>query len=240
MDPSEKLARKYLRVLGYKNILYEPDGNSPPDFLVENKIAIEVRRLNQNFNDGVKVQGLEEHEIPLWKNMLQYLDSLNRNVENHNQSWFVFFDFNRPLPSWRILRRELDKALKPFAESINREGFNIEILPNFRLEVSPSSLSNKPLLIPGGYSDNDAGGWVLHEIGTNLQLCVAEKARKISPYRDRYPEWWLILPIHMLFGQDDFEELLQSKDFVLDSGGFDKIIVLDSRTDLRAFQYHPK
>jgi hypothetical protein len=131
-------------------------------------------------------------------------------------------------------------VLKPFAESTNREEFAIEVLPNFRLHVFPSSLSGEPFLIPGGYSDHDAGGWVLHEIWTNLQLCITEKTRKISPYRDKYSEWWLILPIHMLFDRRDFEELLQNEEFSLDAGGFDKIIILDPRNNLRAFQCHPR
>ena len=48
---------------GYTEIEFEPDGNIPPDILVDNKIAIEVRRLNQNeiMEEGFK--GLEEDEF---------------------------------------------------------------------------------------------------------------------------------------------------------------------------------
>jgi len=43
MDASEKLVAKYLAHRGYMDVIYEPDGNVPPDFLVNGCIAIEVR-----------------------------------------------------------------------------------------------------------------------------------------------------------------------------------------------------
>lgn len=239
MDQSERLVEQYLELIGFTDIVYEPAGNRPPDFLVDKRIAIEVRRLNQNFNDGVRTRGLEEDEIPLWANMRRYLHDLSVNA-SHNRSWFVFFSFRRPIPSWRILRRELDGLLKPFKASDDPQPFSSEVATNFEIEVSPSSLVDKPLFMLGGADDYDSGGWVLHEISTNLQLCVSEKARKVARYRSEYPEWWLVLPIHIFFDASDFEELLYKEEFTLDAGGFDKIILLDIRNGSRAFQFHPK
>jgi hypothetical protein len=77
MDDSERLADQYLRSFGIGAVIYEPDGNMPPDFCVGGRIAVEVRRLNQNyeFSDGTK-QGLEERAIPLWKKFKAHLPSL--------------------------------------------------------------------------------------------------------------------------------------------------------------------
>ncbi len=44
MNDSERLAREYLLYLGFKSVIYEPNGNIPPDFLADDKIAVEVRR----------------------------------------------------------------------------------------------------------------------------------------------------------------------------------------------------
>lgn len=49
MNGDEKIAENYLISEGYINIIYEPNGNCPPDFVVNKEIAIEVRRLNQLF-----------------------------------------------------------------------------------------------------------------------------------------------------------------------------------------------
>ncbi len=48
MDQSESHARDYLEHLGLGRVVYQPDGNVPPDFLVDGRIAVEVRRLNEN------------------------------------------------------------------------------------------------------------------------------------------------------------------------------------------------
>jgi hypothetical protein len=66
VDASEVLADAYLRHCGYTDVKYEPDGNIPPDFLVNGRIAIEVRRLNQNYVAPEGNKGLEEVRIPLF------------------------------------------------------------------------------------------------------------------------------------------------------------------------------
>ena len=57
MDESERIASEYLATLGFNDIQYEPDGNVPPDFVLNKTIAVEVRRLNQNFVE-------KDHPIP--------------------------------------------------------------------------------------------------------------------------------------------------------------------------------
>ena len=60
MKSEEKLAKLHLEHIGCMSILYEPDGNIPPDFLVNGEIAVEVRRLNQHFKNGDAVEPLED------------------------------------------------------------------------------------------------------------------------------------------------------------------------------------
>lgn len=68
MDSSEAAIQRLLAHMGFTDITYEPDGNIPPDFVVNGQIAVEVRRLNQNFDDGLGTRGLEEVTAPLAKN----------------------------------------------------------------------------------------------------------------------------------------------------------------------------
>jgi hypothetical protein len=56
MDPTERLVAEFLAEQGYTNIVHEPDGNFPPDFLVNGHIAVEVHRLNQNHDTGADIQ----------------------------------------------------------------------------------------------------------------------------------------------------------------------------------------
>ena len=69
MDTCECWVDKYLRHIGYTDIVFEPDGNIPPDFLVNKRIAIEVRMLNQSYDESGRVRGLDETTIPLWKTL---------------------------------------------------------------------------------------------------------------------------------------------------------------------------
>ena len=55
-NSEEQLGLDSLRMQGYTNLELEPDGNIPPDIVINKKIAIEVRRLNQKDKLG---QGLE-------------------------------------------------------------------------------------------------------------------------------------------------------------------------------------
>ncbi|MEK0338505.1 MAG: hypothetical protein QQN41_13835, partial [Nitrosopumilus sp.] len=48
MNRDEKIANNYLKQQDFSQIVYEPDGNISPDFLLDNSIAVEVRRLNQH------------------------------------------------------------------------------------------------------------------------------------------------------------------------------------------------
>ena len=65
MDDSEARIAAYLAHRGFTDVVYEPDGNVPPDFLVDGRIAVEVRRLNLNAVTGTEYQGLEEASILL-------------------------------------------------------------------------------------------------------------------------------------------------------------------------------
>jgi hypothetical protein len=70
MNDSEAQALKYLSSLGYSQVVYEPDGRIPPDFLVKGRIAIEVRRLNYNYIDEAgHVQGVETSQFALMRYM---------------------------------------------------------------------------------------------------------------------------------------------------------------------------
>jgi len=95
MDSSERLAEKYLHGLGLDPVIYEPDGNIPPDFSVGDKIGVEVRRLNQNYIDASGIaHGLEEVSIPLWQRMKSILRSLGPSVMG--ECWYVGVNYARP------------------------------------------------------------------------------------------------------------------------------------------------
>lgn len=94
MKHEEKLAEQYLKSKGFI-CKYEPDGNIPPDFLIDNTIAIEVRRLNQNSKNGENIEGLEDLQFRL-RNKVKGLLSKIKSKKS-TRSFLVSYFYMRPL-----------------------------------------------------------------------------------------------------------------------------------------------
>lgn len=190
MDRSEALARVYLESLGIGPVAYEPDGGIPPDFVIGD-VAIEVRRLNQNYEGEGGYQGLESVEAGL----LRYVERLlpTYGAPKGGQGWWVFMTYWRPLDG-KAVKRELPKALAAFHAAPNPAGLDAKLTRTFELEIRPAGVPVANHFMLGGYSDFDQGGFVVGEIIRNLNICIGEKAAKIAPYQNRYREWWLVLP----------------------------------------------
>ena len=126
------LRAEYLTYLGVKDIVFEPDGNVSPDFVVNGKIAIEVRRLNQHYSDkSGKPEGLEQLAMPL----RQRLETLLRMLgpPTNNLSWWVSYRFKRPqlTRNWEVAVREKLQAFQ--SATLKADEGVIEIDRNFRL-----------------------------------------------------------------------------------------------------------
>jgi hypothetical protein len=232
VDPTEKLVESYLRHVGYTAIQYEPDGNIPPDFLVDGRIAIEVRRLNQNYHGSSGSKGLEEVSIPLRLKIRKLLSSLG--PPNDGKSWFVYYRFSRPAPDWKMLRPKLKNTLQAFMAQSGPKPFDIELVDNFSLRVIRSSIVRRDFFISAGDSDRQSGGWLINEMETNIKYCISEKTLKIANVRIKYPEWWLILPDYIGYGLDNFDMIAFRKQAQI-SHTFDKVIILNPNDHARAF-----
>lgn len=192
MDESEQVVERYLGGLGFATIIFEPDGNVPPDFLVDEQIAVEVRRLNQNELSDSGFRGLEETDIPLRMKIQRLLASLGPT--DTGVSWFVTYTVKRPFPHWDQLLSALRKRLEAFRVNPgNERRASFTIGDRFKVELLQAGDVHPQLFIFGGYSDLDSGGWLFEETQKNVRLCVAKKTMTIAPVRHRYPEWWLVL-----------------------------------------------
>jgi len=236
MDASEALVKVYLESVGFAQIQYEPDGNVPPDFLADGRVAVEVRRLNQNHDDGTGrgPRGLEEVAIPLWNRVRDYLITLGPAPAS-GQSWFVFYRFGRPIPLWKTLKQELDAVLIPFMSTADPHPFEVKLSSGVELSVIRATTPKATFFRPAGHVDKQSGGFLISEIASNLKLCITEKELKIASFRTKYPEWWLVLPDHIGYGLDDFDREL-FRDQVNITHNFDKVVLLDPRDAGRWFE----
>jgi hypothetical protein len=186
MDQSETWAKDYLIYRGFKSddVLFEPDGNVPPDFLVEGRIAVEVRRLNQHWESASgDLQPMEELSIPLLIRLRKLLHSFG--PPTNGVSWYVIHRFGRPqlTKDWEpILRAELE----PFQKGeIEDHETTVRIDNHFNMRLIRRSEPGASTFISGGDSDFDTDGWVIPELERNLTICIQEKSGKIAPYREQ-------------------------------------------------------
>lgn len=88
MRKSERLAQEYLSRLSLGEVIPEPDGNILPDFSIDGRIGVEVRRLNQNYTGGPgRPEGLEVLSISLWQWFRKVL--LTLGPSQTDECWYL-------------------------------------------------------------------------------------------------------------------------------------------------------
>lgn len=113
MNNDEKIAEKYLKRFG--QVVYEPDGNMPPDFVIAENIGVEVRRLNQNYMHKGKVIGLEQNSIPLFQAIEETLK--NYSVTDKDQRFWLSLRHSHNDLSKKNLIESLENAIDKFESS---------------------------------------------------------------------------------------------------------------------------
>lgn len=137
LNREEKIVLEHLKHLGFQDIVYEPDGNIPPDFLADGEIAIEVRRLNQHYKTKDNVEPLEKLEFNLIPRTIKILEHFS--TVDFNVSHFVIVRFERPISNKNSILRNLKDKLTDFLESSEGESKTLTISENLEIDVFPSS-----------------------------------------------------------------------------------------------------
>lgn len=233
MDKSEEIVEKLLKQMGFKSVIYEPDGNIPPDFLADHRVAVEVRRLNQNYESANGMQGLEETAIPLWQKLEKLCNSFGRS---EGESWFLCFRFSRPLKPWKSLESDLRKALADFMAQPTRINGNIYRKDCFKIDVIRASEPAEYYFSMGASSDDQAGGLIVTEMLKNVAYCAEEKRYKSTKFRSKYPEWWLILTDHIALGLDN-QNQQQFLAHAKRPDGWDKIVIVSPQDHNHWFSF---
>jgi hypothetical protein len=222
MKREEKIANDYLITQGFDFIQHEPDGNIPPDFLLNYSIAVEVRRLNQHLKrqkDPIPLEELEFKLIPRIKNLLKLFAT-----PEIDSSAFITISYSRPLKVDKKLISDIEKILHDHMPFI-REIREYPIRDNLKIRIWPSKRKLSGIYEIGIQSDHDTGGFMVGEIYRSLKIIVEEKTIKIEPYQKKYSEWWLLLIDYMGFGLDH-HDIMQLKSLDIENRSFKKIIIL--------------
>lgn len=224
MKREEKLTETYLISLGFKDIIFEPNGKNPPDFLVDNRIAVEARRLNQHFFSQNEVKGLEEHRIPLFKLFESSLKEFDSQYKGY--SYWVSIRFHRPIGTGIANKKAIKKALTEFLSKPFPLPYKIEVTDNIYFSIYPRQSVDGEVFRFGSGIDRESGGFIFPEFIRNFNHCVKEKSDKITNYYDKYTSWWLVLIDTIAYGFDK-DEKKEIKSMLTINPVWDKVIVLD-------------
>lgn len=227
MKIEERIAEGYLRGLGVGSVIFEPDGNIPPDFSVGSSTGVEVRRLNQNYFGQDDPKGLEELSVPLWQILEKVASELDSQFAG--KSYWIFAKYWRPP---KQSGGETAKSVRDSLEDFLRRGGKVPdefaVNEHLNLAVYPASPVQGRLFRLGGCIDRDSGGWLVPMYADNISYCIKEKSLKIAPCKDRYDTWWLLLVDFMGWGINNSEEL-ELRSMVPSLGHFDRVILIDNR-----------
>ena len=225
MNREEKITEAYLKSLGFKNVVFEPDGNIPPDFLIDDRIAVEVRRLNQHFFTKDEAQGLEEGRLPLFKLMQSSLSEFD--LQYNGDSYCVSIRFHRPIQKGSAVKKAIHKALTQFLTTSTPLPCNVKVTDSISFRISSSQPVEGRVFRFAGGTDRECGGFVLFEFKKNLEHCVKEKSEKVKDHYNKYASWWLVLVDQIAYGFDESEKE-ELKSMLSTNPSWDKIIILGS------------
>ncbi len=231
MNDSERTVHHYLTSLQLGEVVYEPDGNVPPDFVVAGRIAVEARRLNQNERLGDSFRGLEVTAKPLHDLVTRILAQSGPPAD---RSWFVMYTVWRPLPPWRQVEALLRFAVAEFRSRLHNPPEEMRLHRSLRLRFFPASERHEALLVLGGSTDRDSGGFVIAELVRNLELCVPDKLRKIATVRHKYAEWWLAFDDRIAYGALDESDVAQLRSLLKVPEEFARLLLVNPLAPERA------
>lgn len=232
MNADERIVFDHLSRRGFESVVFEPDGNVPPDFLVNGRIAIEARRLNQHDDSESDPRGLEEVAIPLNAQFRRLLASFGAPTDG--VSWFVSYSLRRPVRPWKELEPHLRVALEVFLRGHDER--RVQIPRDFRISFARASQPHEQVFLLGMWTDGGSGGFVVSELHRNITICIEDKNHKIAGVRTKYTEWWLTLVDHIGYGVLDESDREQLRQLIQIEHQWDKIVLVNPSNPTEGFE----
>ncbi len=214
----EERAKEYLDSLGYKNIEYEKIPNSTPDFLIDNKIAVEVRRLNINYITG----NIENFESQITNNIKKIISNF-KCVKFDNSAYLsILLTEPKQIDDKKRITKKIKEVFEEHQNFINEEK---EYFVSDYLSLSFTPTEKKDTIYKIGSIVSPYSS-INSDLDINMQYCINEKINKINNHKDfnfnHCQEWWLILIDYVAYGMDNDDFKLLN----IDKKNFSKIIIL--------------
>lgn len=238
-NSDELRAKQWLEDQGYTDICdLSKDRKDPPDFVVANRIGVEVRQLTWMTDTTTrKNQGAEELEKPLERTIGKVLEDAGEPPGGYSVS--VSCDLlDTCLPKTKTTRKQVGKAVDDYVAILDKAlqsggdpvswWTHLECRLDVHFQPFSTSGPGEFILMPVEAATH-LRGWVVKDSINNINRCIEEKTDKIKDRIHLYPEWWLVLPAHKIFtpGSQEKDEWQTVCDSLVDTKPWSRIIVLD-------------
>lgn len=236
MKCEEIIALKYLETLTKDSVVYEPNGNRTPDFCIGDKIAIEVRRLNNQLLINDKLVETEKLSFSLGPKMEKFFESYRHN--DLKTEYMVKMRFRRPLTVDKNLFQHIKNQIEERIKN-NTLTTNSIVLKNLTLcfDESPVKTGNPFMVLMS--NDEDLNGFIVSKYINSIAPIIQEKESKIEPYFNEYKSWWLILVDFIGYGMSEIDkEQLNNAHFT--SNLFEKVFIINPTNPKHGFEIRIK
>ena len=234
LNPDELRVKEFLIRQGF-NVIEHPLGkNHPPDFLLNDEIAVEARRLNLHKQSPSGPIALENERYKLQGRLVNIFRSIGKLP---GPQWHVIATFHRPIGDLAETSRRIRDICKDFAEKKPHEKA-LRSIVSTALELifirSDKELHHSFNLAIS--NDIDEGCHVYQAILENTQFCVDSKNTKVHPFRNKFSQWWLLLVDHIDYclSQDEWNMAVKQ---ITNRSQWEKIIVISPMNQERFIEF---
>ncbi len=211
----ERRAFQWLKSQGYTDIRdLSSDGLDPPDFVVDGRIGVEVRRLNWMIEVNGKYLGAESLEKPLERTIRKVLNDVGEPPGGYSVD--VSCDLlATSLPETEVTEEQVGQAVDEYVNILNKALQSGGAPESWWAHLKGSlDMRFHPFLAPGPGKFNlmpveaamHLRGWVVKDLVDNIRRCIAVKTKKIENIVHLYLEWWLVLVERDLYAPGDSDD----------------------------------
>lgn len=221
MKIEEEVSEKYLKSLGFENIKYEPLGTTTfPDFLIDENIGVEVRRLNRNHIDDTKIEA-DNLTSKYKKEISKILDSIKPDGTT------FYIDFYIESNNGIIDENRLFDGLKEYLQACDTTIGEHKINDYLNISLIQGSPDTKRKFKFN--ATHVPFFWIEEQYIKDIQYCIDDKQSKKEKQQEKlsnFKEFWLVL-IDFLF-QDDSSEYDFSS---LNLKDFSRVVIIDTKAN---------
>lgn len=232
MKTEERIAASYLQNLNLGNVVFEPHGQTTPDFVIDGRIAVEVRRLNQYYQgDGsqppVALENLAHTVTSIVTSAVESFGPPLPDDGHGPRNWGIYYTYERTGSKPKGLDQAIRKALDSIKNNRATGLQNVQLIDGFTMYIAPYPILKPQMFTVIGDGDQNSGGMLMNIYQESLDLAVAEKWGKVSrsPHYATYTEWWLVLIDTVGFGMDEYDRGMFLGQVSVDPG-FQRVVLV--------------